>query len=288
MPTAQLIEDITGAYERLTEDELGNLGIVLGAYRSFRGNRRKHIAYVSMPITTGRRYYDVLSQHGVRTREELAEVAGPDALYELVIKHNIREGIAFADGLGYREDLLFIAPSVFEARPWRWTEDAYMSLWYRVMGELAGQHRVMDGWEYSTGGLKEVLFAMFMQWRIIRRYNFDDAVRIFNLSDFMTDLTPEQQLTELEGMWSMRVFDAVGDEITIDRALVMAVTAIDDLVNHDLPYDELLEPAYRLMQVPVLSPLWRPEAGPSDPFTPAYCQARESLGVILGNVERSS
>lgn len=280
---AGLLEDVVGAYDRLTEEELANLGIVLGAYRSFRGNRRAHIAYVSMPITTGKRYYDVLSAYGVRTRQELAEVAGKDALFNLVIQPNIREGVAFADACGARESLLFIAPSVFEAKRWRWTEDAYMSLWYRVMGELAGKHVVMNGWEYSTGGLKEVLFANFMQSAVIRRNTWKTAVKTFQLRDFMSDLSVERQREEFDAMQRIQIVDASGADLSLDRTLGMAVSAIEDCIARNLPCDELVAPAWTLMQVPFFSPFFAIR----ESFTKEYWDARKRLYAIAKDMPES-
>jgi len=187
------------SYARLTEDELANLGIVLGAYRSFRGNRRAHIGYVSMPITSGRRLCDVLCEEGVRTVEELTAKCGKGALWERVMQPNINEGIAFTDGLGKREDLLFIAPSVFEAKKWRWTQDAYMSLWYRVIAEMAGRHVVMDGWEYSNGGVDEVLFSLYLRWRIFRATTLQIGIDHFGLKNFLPGMSHEER-------WALSIF----------------------------------------------------------------------------------
>ena len=272
METQQLLDEVNGEYDRLTENELVNLGVVLGAYRSFRGNRRAHIAYVGMPITTGKRYYDVLSEHRVRTPEELALKLGPRAISELVIQPNIREGIAFADALGIRKDLLFIAPSVFEGKPQRWTQYAYMALWYRVLGELAGAHFVMDGWEYSTGGLKEVLFSMFMQWAIIRPYTKQAAIRTFGLKNFLPSMSTEDERNEFDAMRKIRVYDSSGAEITVDRALEKSVAAIYDLKDRGFACDELLEPAWKLMQTPIVSSLDSDIAR-----TSRYLAAREKL-----------
>ncbi len=272
METQQLLDEVNGEYDRLTENELVNLGVVLGAYRSFRGNRRAHIAYVGMPITTGKRYYDVLSEHRVRTPEELALKLGPRAISELVIQPNIREGIAFADALGIRKDLLFIAPSVFEGKPQRWTQYAYMALWYRVLGELAGAHFVMDGWEYSTGGLKEVLFSMFMQWAIIRPYTKQAAIRTFGLKNFLPGMSAEDERNEFDAMRKIRVYDSSGAEITVDRALEKSVAAIYDLKDRGFACDELLEPAWKLMQTPIVSSLDSDIAR-----TSRYLAAREKL-----------
>ncbi|MBI2596462.1 hypothetical protein HYW46_07075 [Candidatus Daviesbacteria bacterium] len=249
-----LLDSINAEYDRLTENELTNLGVVLGAYRSFRGDRRSHIAYVGMPITTGKRYYDVLSEHGVKSREELTEKVGQKALWEEVIQPNINEGISFADSLGKQRDMLFIAPSVFEAKQWRWTDDAYMSLWYRVLGEMAGTHWVMDGWEYSTGGLREVMFSMIMQWGVIRSFNKDTAVKAFGLKNFHSGLTKEEESLEFMEMRKMRVYDSAGIDIRIDGALSKSVDAIYDLKQRNFPYQDLLGPANSIMQTPFMSP----------------------------------
>ncbi len=276
----ELLQDVITSYDRLTEDELTNLGIVLGAYRSFRGNRRGHIAYVSMPITTGRRYFDVLSTHGIKTVDELVQVVGKAALWELVIKPNIDEGIAFANALGHRENLLFIAPSIFEAKKWRWTQDAYMSLWYRVIGEMAGRHVVMDGWEYSTGGVKEVMFSMLMQWRVIRPYTLGTITESFGLKNFMADMSHKEAAAELEAMWKIRVVNADGEEIKLDDALIKVVDAVVDLHDKGFPYGDLLGPANTLQLIPmVLAPgtLLYGEDAPSDPLTPQFTEAQRRL-----------
>lgn len=288
MSPQQLLAGVNAEYEKLTKDELTNLGVVLGAYRSFRGNRRKHVAYVGMPITTGKRFYDVLSEHGVHTREELATLFGSRALFDLVIAPNVREGIALADQLGKRDDRLFIAPSVFEAKPWRWTDDAYMALWYRVIGELAGSHVVMDGWEYSTGGVREVLFSMFCQWRIIRNYTAMGAAREFGLENFTPVMDPSEKIRELEAMWAIRVFDASSNEITIDIALAKIVAAIEDLKTRGFEAKDLLAPVERMNAVLTLSPISLMfgerdilKGMHYDPFTPTLSETRQRLEKLL-------
>lgn len=284
MTDIRSLDLMNDSYQRLTENELANLGIVLGAYRSFRGNRRSHVAYVGMPITTGKRFYDVLTQEGVQTREELAAKLGPDALWELVIKPNIAEGIAFADELGQREDLLFIAPSVFEAKKWRWSQDAYMSLWYRVIGEVAGSHRVIYGWEYTDGGLKEVFFSMLLQWRCIRPTTEQIAINEFGLTNLqpMKDFLPDNgfypnKMAEYEAMWKMRVFDAGKEEIRIDKALAMAVAAIQDLRERGFACDDLFNIAWKMMLIPFFSPFMMSDDPMKKDLTPLYWESREQL-----------
>lgn len=271
-PDVPLLSDVNDGYDRLTETELTNLGVVMGAVRMLRGNRRGLLAYVSMPITSGKRFFDVLSANGVKSAEELAAKCGKDALYEQVIKPNIAEGVAYADKLGLeKRDLLFIAPSVFEAKKWRWSQDAYMAMWYRVIGEMAGHHYMMPGWEYSTGGVKEVLFSLFMQWNVVgrdrRRINDDygtltDAVGI---KDFLVGVPAERIDQELEEMRKIRIHSPSGIDVT-DYAIAWAVekvtAAILDLRGRGLPYKDLLDQALKMRLT--VSRGWSPLGGVFD------------------------
>ncbi len=285
MNSEDSLSDVVGSYERLTQGELENLGIVLGAYRSFRGPRRKLLAYASMPITTGLRLRNVCVANGVTSAVELATKLGKDALWELVIQPNIKDGIAFADALGRsRDDLLWIAPSVFEAKKWRWSQDAYMSLWYRIIGELAGRHVVMDGWQYSVGGVLEVMFSLFMRWRMIRPYTEEIATKAFGIKNFLPDMSSHERREEYEAMWQMRVYDASGRELLIDEILSMIVAAIEDLRAHGLAYQDLVGPAYKIMQTPILSPC--PASGglprtPPNALTVVYDDARARIKTIV-------
>lgn len=248
-------DDVVQSHCNLNEEEKGNLGVVLGAYRSFRGNRRANITYVGMPITTGLRYYDVLEQHGVKDAAGLAQVAGKSALYDLVIKPNVEEGIALADRLGARNgQRLFIAPSVFEAKRWRWSQDAYMSLWYRVIGEMAGTHTVSNGWEYTTGGAKEALFTMMLRWRYIRPFNLRAAANAFELTDFFSDLSEADKMRELEAMRTVTLHADDDAEILLPQAVVMMANAIDNLQRRGFACEDLIDVALRMKKLPLLSP----------------------------------
>lgn len=93
---------------------------------------------------------------------------------------------------------------------------------------------------------------------------------------------PGQVIEELEGMWKMKVYDASGDEITIDVALAKSARAICDLKDRGFDYKDLLEPAWRLKAVPVLSP-FSSDNYPYDPFTPIYLEAKRRLEELAGS-----
>ncbi|HVM73645.1 MAG TPA: hypothetical protein VMU13_02075 [Candidatus Paceibacterota bacterium] len=278
-----LLADVNREYAQLTEHELANLGVVVGTYRSLRGNRRKHVAYVGMPITTGKRYYDTLIEHRVKTPDELNAKLGPLALWELVVQPNLREGSAFADRLGKERKLLCIAPSVFDAKPWQWSQHAYMALWFLVLGELSGRHYVMDAWEYSTGQAREVLFSMFLQWAGVTRSNLDEVKQQWGLGNFDHCTTVERVREELENMRKIRVFDSSSRVIHSDVALAKCVDALYWLHDHGFGTQELEKIAWAMKQIPVLSLgclNW--EQPPYDPFTRIYDDARKRLHEFLG------
>lgn len=267
---------------QLKETELENLGVVLSALRTFRGDRRSQVAYVGMPVTTGRRFFEALSSQGVKTLIEFTEKAGKEAFRKQVIEPNIREGITLADKLGARENLLCVAPSVFDARTWNWSQDAYMALWYNVIAEFSGRHFVVDGWEYSLGGLREVFFSMMLSWRCIRWYNKDQAARIFGLESLFAGLDHKSTQNLFEEMQKIRVYDSDGKEITIDKALALSVNAICDLRDRGFECDDFVGIAWSLKGLPILSPFV--DDGPSNWETDLYFQAREKLEKIVSGM----
>ena len=247
-----------------------------------------------MPITTGKRYYDVLSAAGVKDIKEFTEKCGKDALFTEIIKPNIDEGIRFADTLGKRDELIFIAPSVFEAKPWKWTDDAYMSLWYRVLGELAGRHDVIDSWQYSTGGVREVFFSLLMQWRIIRRFTKQEAVDTFGLKNFHPGLTHQEEMEEFEAMWKIRIYDSAKNEITIETALAKVADAAYDLNARGFNCEKLYVLAECIASIPMKSPFFgAPEQAPtkniygSDFYNPKS-NTRQKLHALGKSIGASS
>ncbi len=144
-------------YDRKIQDaeKLANINIVLSAY----GSVLAPIAYTSLPITSGRRFYEVLEKYGVNSIEGLAE-KNPDALYIEIIKPNIAEGTEFAKTVTARTKLTVIAPCIFEAKKQRWSQDEYMYMWLNLIENRVEEMHMMHGWEYSNGGTEEFLRGM--------------------------------------------------------------------------------------------------------------------------------
>lgn len=263
-------------YEGLSEKDKTGVDTVLGAYRSFRGKRRQHIAYVGMPITSGKRLYTVLESEGLRSAGELRKKYGKKAFHDLVVAPNISEGVNLADRLGLSSNFLCIAPSVFESR--EWSQEAYLSLWYRVIGELAGTHFVPNEWEYSLGAVKEVIFSSLLQWRLIHLGTLKESVGLFGLKNFHHDLPPEEIEAELNAMSKIRVMYEDGTELMIDGALEKCVNAIEYLIGHGFEWREHQKLAWQLMRVPIQSAAVHPwKKFPHDFATNRYRDSSRKL-----------
>ena len=270
----------TGA--SLSDQHRKELSVVLSAFRSLRGDKRAHIGYVTVPVTTGKRFYDVLTREGVLTREELAVKRGSAFMYEEIIKPNIDESVRLVDQLGLEEARIFIAPSVFEAKAFGWTDDAYMALWYRVIGEMAGIHKLADGWAYSYGGLREVFFSLLLQYRIIRRFTLKAAIDEYSLENFLPGMEPMEIQAEVEKMWAIRIYDKDG-EVTLPAALTECTRVIAELHARGFSVNNLFPVAWNMMQIPSFSPLL------GDPNMrihddPGYRQAQKDLYMLCKKV----
>ncbi len=144
------------AFENLPLERRAKIEIVSSAYASVFAEK----AYLTMPITTGPRYYDVLDRYGVKTPAEL-ERKRPGALREEIIIPNIEDGKALAARIknSYDVDAL-IVPGIFEGRAEQWTQEEYMVLWLRLIGGPVKHLFLSDGWEYSNGGAIECCYGL--------------------------------------------------------------------------------------------------------------------------------
>ena len=142
-------------FEGLPSERQANIEIVSSAYASMFAEK----AYLTMPVTTGKRYYDTLDRYGVKTIDEL-ERKRPGALHGEIIEPNIEEGKALASLIQKDNNLAIVVPGVFEARRQKWSQEEYMVLWLRLITSSVLAVYLSDGWEYSNGGAMEYIRAL--------------------------------------------------------------------------------------------------------------------------------
>jgi hypothetical protein len=165
-------------FANLALDRQANIEVVLSSYQSIVSNGAQGKAYVTMPVTSGRRYYEVLDRYQVRTVEEL-EQKKPGALREEIIIPNIAEGKEIADKVSKLSGLPLVVPGVFEARRQRWSQDEYMSLWLRILSGQVQELYLSPGWEYSNGGAMEFTRGMMIQFRFVE--GREDRIPVYDI-----------------------------------------------------------------------------------------------------------
>lgn len=214
---------------KIDDSRLDEMNLVLGSYRSI----RYPIAYVSMPITSGKLLYEILEKKGCRNLEELSE-QDPKSIFLEIIQPNIEMGIAAADKLRIKSKLPPIAPSVFEAKKQRWSQEEYMFLWFRVIEELAEEVHMTEGWEYSNGGAQEFVKAMEMQFGFA------------NTNFFQKNIDTEN---ELERMKKIKVFDNKRKEIRLNKGSELLTSAIIDLRSREFDSESLKTSLHKLTSI---------------------------------------
>lgn len=205
-------------YAMLPVDRQANIDIVYGAYRSVYADK----AYLTMPITSGRRLYDVFDRYDVRTVEDL-ERRRPGALYDEVISPNLASGQEFAQRVLGRALYPLIVPGVFEARRQRWTQDEYMILWLRVITGSVKELYLPDDWAYSSGGVLELTRMTMLQFRLVEGREDRPVIQLLNggsigiehsaneLARVVTDLesrgySAEPQRVALAHLWGIHFY----------------------------------------------------------------------------------
>jgi len=137
-----------------------SLNIVRSAYRSI---MKGDLIYVSMPITSGERYYNILESYGVFEDQDLPE----GVLYNEIIAPNIQEFTAIAKKIQNKNpNRTVIAPSIFEAKKQRWSQEEYMYLWYWVLQDKISTGVLAD--KFSNGGSEEAVGMNEIKYQMIK------------------------------------------------------------------------------------------------------------------------
>jgi hypothetical protein len=157
------------------------------ALAAFATLKAKKIAYISVPITSGKRLYDYMAANGFKTPEEAK--TDPDAFFKHVVAPNLAAGVQASNDWAAKMDGAVVAPAEFEKRlrsqnAITWGQDAFMSMWIPMIDEKITDMVMVDGWEYSNGSGEEYMQAALMQMGRGRRGNitvYDDDGRVMTL-----------------------------------------------------------------------------------------------------------
>ena len=116
--------------------------------------------YCSGDVTTGRRYYRILREHGVASSEELKTKLGAGGCKEVfdeLVRHNIARGRAFTETLRQRGHTNLINPGPLVAPDF--DQQHYLYLWEWIIIRKACEAYFNEDWEYSNGCTLEYAIA---------------------------------------------------------------------------------------------------------------------------------
>lgn len=166
--------------------------------------------YASSELTTGRRAYDLVRQHGAESVHHLREILGEDPHRSLILDRNCEEAGAFARRL--RAELgggtIVITPAPFQAPGWSQAE--YLHFWETLIRTRVRAVYFNEAWQYSNGCTFE--FAVACEAGV-------------------------------------PAFDAHGAPLSLERGIGLVDTAIRELEDHGLEVPRLRLHLQRLQQM---------------------------------------
>ncbi len=112
-------------------------------------------AYLSCPISTGRRYYQALAEYGAADIVGLVERIGEQAYRETVRWPNVEDAERIAAGLRRNGVAHLINTSTLLIDSWRGHH--YMDLCYQIIARKVYTVYFHPEWAFSTGAVEEYL-----------------------------------------------------------------------------------------------------------------------------------
>lgn len=119
------------------------------------GLQRDSVAYVSTPITTGKRYYDWLE---ASSRQPSADPEFVQAHSTEVITVNSLSARALVAKARTVLDKVVVDPTGLNAPGW--AQEDFHAFWTRLITDYVGTVVFNEGWEYSTGCCWEFAAAL--------------------------------------------------------------------------------------------------------------------------------
>jgi len=116
--------------------------------------------YCSTELTTGRRFYDLLKKHQVKSKDELKLRLGPDEFkktMDALMQENVERGLQFTENIRQRGDINLINPGPFKAKDF--DQQHYLYLWELVIIKKVYKAQFNEDWEYSNGCALEYAIA---------------------------------------------------------------------------------------------------------------------------------
>lgn len=158
MPTGkfqQTIEPANEAHRKRTYAE--DVSVVLSTLDCVLNG--ESAAYASSELTTGKRLYALMREHGLSDAKRLIDQIGQEEYRRLVWEPNVAAAKSFARRLrrelGPAGQVITPAPLIAPG----WSQPEYLQLWETVIRTRVSEVHFNDGWEHSSGCAFEFMVA---------------------------------------------------------------------------------------------------------------------------------
>ncbi|VVB83378.1 Uncharacterised protein [uncultured archaeon] len=168
---SQSLEDNSLWYHyksKVWPEESGQTYSVHNIVRTLRSiHNQGELAYMSMPITSGKILYDELSQHlyseellnlvtsSASSAEKYKEFPKFKDIIKTVMDKNYLLGVAFLEDLEKRINKPILFPADLFPRGEKWSQDNFQALWLTLISEKCSELHLCKDWEYSNGAAEE-------------------------------------------------------------------------------------------------------------------------------------
>lgn len=166
----------------------------------------KELLYASVPITSGKHYYELLLQNPKRNKEEIRDIS---------ISDNYNEGWKFVQGIIKRTDKPVLYPADMIPTHNNWEQPHFQALWLSIIGEKCSEVHMQKGWEYSNGSSEEFTHTYQLRLGLPR---CTENLIFYN--------TKESEEYARERLRNMNVFDHTGKIISAEEGYNKMGTAI--------------------------------------------------------------
>jgi len=153
-----------------------------------------NLAYVTVPITSGRFFYELKLRKPLMNEKIRLEKA---------IKHNYKIGWDLVEEVTKRRKCPVLYPADLVPARQHWEDDHFQALWMSIIAEKCTEHHMSEGWEYSSGSSEEFTHTMQLKLGLPS-------------GDIFFWNTKEDLDKERERMRSILVYDHKGNPLSLN------------------------------------------------------------------------
>ncbi len=173
------------------------------------------LAYISVPITSGQKYYEL---------KQVDPNMDPKEFMTAVMRANYHIGWEQVEKVQERRKCSVLYPADLIPARQKWQQEEFQALWLNIIAEMCTEVHMCRGWNLSNGGIEELIHSFQLQLGVPKT----TANCIF----FNTKGNESQ---ERDRMRRIAIFDHEGRPVTMDNAAREIEKAINWLRNNHFP-----------------------------------------------------